>query len=259
MPLVCQIPLKAFLFLVAWPIVRSSAQSCPLCHDGLQPSTGTDLENHAVAFTTAQGESVTCNLLAASMEDLEGRECSGNQELSVIYCNCPERPTDIDCNLCEDGSLPENPDAAVFSFETENNMDFCRSFIVGAAVSSGLACQQIQDVGYSNCGCPITAQFATDCEMCDGDGNDQLPEPEREIIPFITCGGIARFMGTLGGSQCTAYQQVFQPFCGCPGADISTEQGVCRLCGEGNFPMTNPAGSVDLSLLGLDKCPVCLL
>ena len=88
------------------------------------------------------------------------------------------------------------------------------------------------------------------CTLCPG-GNDLLPDPEREIIRFVTCGGIAKVVERFAESQCTAYQKIIGDFCGCPDAPVDE---VCRICGGDQF-VDFPAAFVDLSEIGLDRVP----
>jgi hypothetical protein len=82
----------------------------------------------------------------------------------------------------------------------------------------------------------------TGCTLCPG-GNELLPEPNREIIPFVTCDGITRVVERFEPNECGAYQKVIGAFCGCPDAPTDS---VCRICRDGQF-VDFPSNPVDLS------------
>ena len=206
-----------FLFLWATASADETQEGCPLCFGGADPSAE-DLD--AVIYTVlSSGEEVTCNTLSDRMAALTPEaslECAGLQEISFIYCGCPDRSPDITCFLCLDGSLPPNLDAQVFSFDEPG---VCRDVIVEAAQEEGGSdpCRQIQDVGLSNCGCTTPEELQTGCTLCEG-GNDLLPEPEREVIPFVTCEGISKVIERFDDTECTAYQNVIGVNLWMPGA-----------------------------------------
>ena len=233
---------------------------CTFCAGDAIPTTTTGVDD---TTTIVFGDDITCGSLRDDIipaaggipEDL----CFGYQELTAASCGCPDRPDNADglfCTLCEDGSVPPALDAVTFDFAADDRSVTCCELLVGAAtLELGNECTQTQDAGYSNCLCPITPEVATGCTMCSG---GTLPDPDKEIIPLITCGGIDRFMGTLGDEDnaCVVYQTLYAPFCDCPGAgEIATEDpSVCRVCGAGTVP-TFPAAAADLSFFGVSMVP----
>jgi len=244
--------LKQLLLVLAAAFVRAQ-DPCTLCAGNADPTEPLD-----VAIESFFG--LNCaelrDTLVTSTTDDTGL-CAGYQDLAVLYCGCPNRSDNISnfCTLCGDGSLPENPEAIVFDLDTQQEST-CSQFLVGApSLETDNACTQIQDVGYSNCGCPIPEELNTGCNMCGVQG-ESPSTPDFEIIPFTTCGGIDRFMSTLTADACAAYQDTFASLCGCPSAvpieEESTE--VCRFCGAGNR-IANPATAVDFSFVGVPQVP----
>lgn len=158
------------------------------------------------------------------------------------------------CSLCIDGTEAPFLDNPVFDFENPNvtcaNLAAFAPGIIVQDEESFLACRQLQDVGLSNCGCETPPELKTGCTLCPG-GNDLLPEPEKEILPFVSCEGISRVVERWNETECLAYQRVIGEYCGCP--DAPTED-VCRICGDGQF-VDFPSAAVDLSELGLDAVP----
>lgn len=78
-----------------------------------------------------------------------------------------------------------------------------------------------------------------------------MPEPERLVIPFVTCVGISRVIERFEEAECLSYQTIIGEACGCPDAPADN---VCRICG-GDTRVDNPEGAVDLSEDGLDNVP----
>ena len=106
----------------------------------------------------------------------------------------------------------------------------------------------------SNCGCETPAELKTGCTLCPG-GNDLIPDPLKEVIPLVTCQGIANVVERFEDNECHSYQQTIGSMCGCPDAPTSRLNGdeTCRVCMD--RPPDFPAGAVDLSELGLDGVP----
>mmetsp|Transcript_13565 Transcript_13565/g.32761 ORF Transcript_13565/g.32761 Transcript_13565/m.32761 type:complete len:500 (-) Transcript_13565:145-1644(-) len=162
------------------------------------------------------------------------------------------------CTLCIDGSEPPFLENKVFDFGANNST--CADFAAGAAAinvdseETFLACRQLQDVGLSNCGCTTPEALKTGCTLCPG-GNELLPNPDQEVIPLVTCGGIGAVVERFEEEECRAYQQVIGGMCACPDAPTTNVQGkdTCRICVDRQVDF--PANPVDLSEFGLDAVP----
>lgn len=163
------------------------------------------------------------------------------------------------CSLCIDGSTPPLLDNPVFDFDDTSDTT-CADFAANAAgiavidEGSFLACRQLQDVGLSNCGCETPEELKTGCTLCPG-GNELLPDPSKEVIPHVTCSGIAKVVERFEEEECRSYQQVIGGMCGCPDAPTTRSNGedTCRICVDREVDL--PANPVDLSEFGLDAVP----
>ena len=225
---------------------------CPLCAEGEMPTADLDA---TLPFAFADGTPATCRKLENIIVGIDAdspigqAECSGWHEVTSQYCGCSKRDTAVECTLCPDGSLPEDPDQSALihalGLDAGYQQLHCSSLLrlSGSLPSDSPQCLIYQEAGISQCRCPVPPEDQGTCPLCKVPG-DEIPDPDLEIMPNVDCEGIARLAEYRPAEECQAYQDVAGLYCGCPrykkfGQKSFDDGGACRICGAGkrlSFP-----------------------
>jgi hypothetical protein len=220
--------------------------TCSFCANGQSPTTPLD---KVLPFSIrTDGRLSTCrdieNLVVGLFSE-DATKCEGWHEVTAHYCGCTER-NNLTCTLCPDGSLPEDPDQMALFNPIDVDGGFsalhCSTLLrLSAEIDDpeSSECHSMQETGLRSCRCPIPEEVKGNCPICKG-GNINIPNPDKLILPFTDCDGIARLAATKVGRECEAYQKVAGLYCGCPEKMAFTKyDAACRICGKGTVLSTS--------------------
>jgi hypothetical protein len=100
--------------------------------------------------------------------------------------------------------------------------------------------------GLCSCRCPIPEEEVEgNCPICKGGKNGDIPNPDKLILPFTNCDGIAQLAATTKvGRECEEHQKVAGLYCGCPkkmALKTKDDDDACHICGEGKELLSTSA------------------
>jgi hypothetical protein len=131
---------------------------CTLCADGSIP------ENSNALLTGGRfGDNRTCGDLYKTFPVNLGEsayDCAAHQYEAFIQCGCPTKPQkltaqDQPCTLCEDGSMPLDPNAEFRSPRSWLFSTTCgEAYETAQVINISNVCDGILIDGYTQCGCP---------------------------------------------------------------------------------------------------------
>lgn len=154
---------------------------------------------------------------------------------------------EVNCTLCQDGSIPADLDTPVFIDEGENVT--CGQLLERAKTRDTVdSCELIQGEGVSLCGCPLPEEGSNlNCTLCQ-DGST-VPDPTLTYVEGFPCGSLEEFVKSdEREGACEAYQAVAGVYCEC--ALEESTPNICRLCGSTELPdpgLLVPVSTEDLS------------
>lgn len=132
----------------------------------------------------------------------------------------------INCTLCSDGSVPNDPDARA---DFGDEILTCQQvYDQGVLELPEANCTFLQSLGSSVCYCNREVPAPNDCTLCTD--ASLVPEPLRESFPGETCAEMQVTAQRDDEGNCGHYQSVVGHYCGC---DNTIASSVCRLCGDG--------------------------
>lgn len=173
----------------------------------------------------------------------------GGGAIIVLFHHCDEVMAQVNCTLCQDGSIPADLETPVFINEGENVT--CGQLLETAMTRETVdECEIIQAEGVSLCDCPLPDEGdSLNCTLCQ-DGSSVL-DPNLTFVPGFPCGSLQDFVKSdEREGACEAYQATAGVYCNCP-LDEETPN-VCRICG-GTTELPDPGLLVLVSDEDLDS------
>jgi hypothetical protein len=209
----------------------SGQESCFLCAGNEAPA------NPDLFFFLLNA---TCGELTdiALTQTFDEESCFLLNEYGPFVCGCPGAKAGSCSGLCPDGSPPPTPDAEApdFLFDGVTCADVD---LFAKATSNDTECSDIRQSFSSMCGCSGSSAPSS----CSGVCANGMPVPNPDVtFGGETCGNLDFLVKlTANVTECSEYQQVYGPACGC--ADM------CTVCPGGNVV---PKDSLSLPLTLVD-------